>query len=270
MHKSIDLYMNIAQHSNKNAFDQPASHFHNHYEIYFLISGRRRYVIDNEIYDIEAGDIVLIPPMVMHKTQRIPGTLDEEKHERFLYCIQDIPEVTKPVFEKYLYRPDEKSRVYIKDLVEESLNEKGTDEASILLHKLNVQKILLILLKSPENKNVPRRLSQRDRLMQDAASFIKENCHKQISLKDISDRIGFTPEYFSLVFKTAIGFNFVDYLNNMRIAKALSYLTETHMSISAISEMCGFNDSNYFAIVFKKVTGISPTKYRKTIREKNK
>ncbi len=268
MDRSIDLYMKIAQHSNRNAFDQPASHFHNYYEIYFLISGRRRYVIENEIYDIEAGDMVLIPPMVMHKTQRIPGTPDDETHERFLYCVRDIPEVIRPVFENYLYRPDEKSRGQIQGLIEESLNEMGNDEVSTLLHKLNLQKILLALLKSPENKSVPRRLSPRDRLMQEAAGYIKENCHRQISLKDISEKIGFTPEYFSSLFKTAIGFNFVDYLNNMRVARSLSYLTESNMTISEISEICGFNDSNYFAIVFKKVTGTSPTKYRKIMRKK--
>ena len=265
---NIDLYMKIAQHSNQKAFDQASSHFHNYYEIYILLSGRRRYVIDNEIYDIEAGDIVVIPPMIIHKTQHIPETPYDEKHERFLYCVRDLPEVVKPVFDNCLYRPNEKSREYIQALINESLNETGDDEASNLLHKLNLQKILLVLLRSPENKSVPRRLSTRDRLMQEAAGFIKENCHRQISLKDISDRIGFTPEYFSSLFKTAIGFNFVDYLNNMRVAKALSYLSESDKSISEISEICGFNDSNYFAIVFKKIVGISPTKYRKMMREK--
>ena len=161
-----------------------------------------------------------------------------------------------------------KSRGQIQGLIEESLNEMGNDEVSTLLHKLNLQKILLTLLKSPENKSVPRRLSPRDRLMQDAAGYIKENCHRQISLKDISEKIGFTPEYFSSLFKTAIGFNFVDYLNNMRVARSLSYLTESDMTVSEISEICGFNDSNYFAIVFKKVTGTSPTKYRKIMRKK--
>lgn len=267
MFRLIDSYMKIAQHSSRGAFDQTDSHFHRYYEIYCLISGRRRYVIDNEIFDIEAGDIVLIPPMIMHKTQRIPGTPDDEKHERLLYNVYEVPDVLKPAFENYLYRPDDKSKKTIQKLIEESLNEKEDNETSTLLHKLNVQKILLMLLKTPENKSTPRELSERDRLMQNAAGYIKENCHKQINLKDISDMLGFTPEYFSSLFKTAIGLNFVDYLNNMRVAKALTYLTESNVAISEISEKCGFNDSNYFAIVFKKVMGTSPTKYRKMMRE---
>lgn len=251
----------IAQYSQRKDFDQDNSHFHMNYEIYYLISGKRRYIIDNSIYDIEAGDIILIPPMVMHKTQKVPGI--DEHHERLLYNIKEVPDILKPVFEKNFYRPEGNFKKQIKELASESVSEKNRDEASELLHRLNLNKILLILLRMPKEGSVPQMLSERDKIIQAAANYIKENCFKPIALKEISNEFGFTPEYFSSVFKRTIGLSFIDYLNNMRVALSLEYLNKTQMSISEISGKCGFNDSNYFSIVFKKVTGNSPTGYRK-------
>ncbi len=255
----------IAQHTRCKDFDQNDSHFHVNYEIYYLIYGKRRYVVDNSIYDIEAGDIILIPPMVMHKTQRAPGV--DEDHERFLFNVAEIPDILKPVFEKNFYRPNGEYKQKIKELIDESVNEKGTDEKNTFLHTLNLHKILLILSKMPKGKSVRHKLSERDKIIQTAAGYIKENCHKSLTLKEISNDFGFTPEYFSSIFKKAIGLGFVDYLNNMRVAMSFEFLVNTDMPISEISEKCGFNDSNYFTIVFRKVTGKSPTKYRKIMRK---
>ncbi len=255
----------IVQYVQQKNFDQLNFHFHMNYEIYYLISGRRRYVIDNVIYDIEAGDIILIPPMVMHKTQSLPSI--SEHHERFLFNVLEIPDILKPAFAKNFYRPQGEFKKKISELINESLNEKGTDEETHFLHKTNLHKILLLLLKMPKDDFSSCPLSDRDKIMQAAASYIKENCAKPLTLSDISKVFGFTPEYFSSVFKQTIGLNFVDYLNNMRVALSLTYLTNSDMLISEISEKCGFNDSNYFTIVFKKVTGQSPTGYRKLTKE---
>ncbi len=262
MIKAAGADCKIIQYVQNNGMNQKDSHFHINYEIYYLLSGKRRYVINSTIYDIKEGDIILIPPMVMHKTQNPPSS-DENAHERLLFNVFDIPEILTPVFEKNFYRPDGIYKEKIRELIEESLNENLNDEKTEFLHKLNLHKILFILSKMPKDSSVPQKLSERDKIMQNAADYIKENCFKQITLNEISKEFGFTPEYFSSIFKKAIGLSFVDYLNNMRVALSLTYLAREDMSISQISEKCGFNDSNYFAIVFRKVTGTSPTQYRK-------
>ncbi len=270
MLKARGLYVRFAEYSDAQGFIIDESHFHNHYEVYYLIKGRRRYIVENEIYDIQEGDIVVIPPMVMHKTQRLPDTDASEWHQRMLYNLREMPDILKPVFEKRLYRPTGNEKEEIKRLIDESVQEDKVSEEGVFLHKLNAHKILFILLRMPKNETVLQNLCQRDRLIQTVAYYIKEHCNTSISLKEIADEVGFTPEYFSSVFKNAIGLNFVDYLNNMRIARALNLLNATELSISKISEQCGFNDSNYFAIVFKKTVGVSPRAYRNGLKAKNK
>ncbi|MEE1043264.1 MAG: AraC family ligand binding domain-containing protein, partial [Clostridia bacterium] len=58
----------------------PVSHYHSYYEIYYLTKGNVRYFIDNTTYDLSAGDIVLIPPNIIHKT----SVIDDGSSERLL------------------------------------------------------------------------------------------------------------------------------------------------------------------------------------------
>jgi len=94
--------------------------------------------------------------------------------------------------------------------------------------------------------------------------YVAENYQKDISLSLLSDRIGYSDSYLSLIFKQCTGESFVDYVNKFRIQKAKSLLESSALSIAVICEQCGFNSANNFNRVFKKYEGITPGQYRKS------
>jgi len=96
-----------------------------------------------------------------------------------------------------------------------------------------------------------------------AERFIWENYTRKISLKEIADASGLSAPYFSTVFKNEMGENLSNYLNRLRVEKALMMLGETDSPINKISADCGFEDQSWFSKVFKSYTGISPYEYRK-------
>jgi AraC-like DNA-binding protein/ligand-binding sensor protein len=96
-----------------------------------------------------------------------------------------------------------------------------------------------------------------------AERFIWENYTRKISLKEIADASGLSAPYFSTVFKNEMGENLSNYLNRLRVEKALVMLSETDSPINGISAACGFEDQSWFSKVFKSYTGISPYEYRK-------
>ncbi len=261
MQRARGLYVKTAEYNESKGFSEGVSHFHRHYEIYYMLEGRRRYIIENEIYDVVQGDVILVPPMTVHTTTYYPGAPKNERHARLLYNTYEIPEELLSCFDNHFYRPDGEVTEKLKELAQESIEDIKNGNSDGILHKINIQKFLYILFVSKSESLAPQ-LSPTDKAIQKAACYIKENCHKKITLKDMADISGFSREYFSVAFKKSIGSNFNDYLNNMRIARALHLLTETELPISAISEHCGFEDSNYFSYVFKKIAGVSPTKYR--------
>lgn len=75
---------------------------------------------------------------------------------------------------------------------------------------------------------------------------------------------GITPTYFRSIFKSIVNMSPIDYLNHVRVAKALELLQVTSLSISEIASRVGIYDANYFSRLFKKVTGYPP-RYFKSI-----
>ena len=80
-----------------------------------------------------------------------------------------------------------------------------------------------------------------------------------IDFNTAADFMHFTPSYFSRVFKSIAGTTFSEYLNLVKIQKALEMIKEGSASITQISSKCGFDSTRNFNRVFKKLTGLTPT-----------
>lgn len=100
------------------------------------------------------------------------------------------------------------------------------------------------------------------RLVRRVESFVEQHYRRDLSIKEVADYAGLSPNYFSHLFKKASGLSFTDYLNSVRVAKACRLLEETSLKIYEIAEEVGFTDYKYFSTVFRKITGDPPTKYR--------
>lgn len=85
---------------------------------------------------------------------------------------------------------------------------------------------------------------------------------QSISVRKVATALGISAGHLSRVFKRTTGLTFERYLMTQRVEAAKRLLLEPLATISAVSESCGFSDSAYFARVFRKVVGRSPTEYR--------
>jgi len=95
-----------------------------------------------------------------------------------------------------------------------------------------------------------------------AKEYIDKHFNEEISLEDVSRAVNLSPQYFSRFFKQETGENFIDYLTQVRINKAIELLKDKNHTIKEVCFMIGYNDPNYFSRIFKKVTGYSPSEQR--------
>lgn len=95
-----------------------------------------------------------------------------------------------------------------------------------------------------------------------AVDYIKRNYAKKITLEDVANYVFLSPSYFSKIFKEEVDVSFINYLNNIRIENSKRLLLKEELGMIEISEMTGFEDQSYFSKVFKKITGVTPGKYR--------
>lgn len=94
---------------------------------------------------------------------------------------------------------------------------------------------------------------------------IKDQYTENITLTGLSEKYKVSTSHLSSLIKAELGLSFSEYLASKRIQKAKELLADETLSIDSIAEMVGYNDYFYFTKVFKKSTGISPSKYRKNL-----
>jgi len=92
--------------------------------------------------------------------------------------------------------------------------------------------------------------------------LIKSNYMKKLTLEEAARSVYLSPAYFSRIFKLETGTNFTSYLNNVRIEESKKLLRNERINLADIAGMVGYEDQSYFSKVFKKLTGMSPLKYR--------
>ena len=105
--------------------------------------------------------------------------------------------------------------------------------------------------------------------IQRAIDYIKRKYALGLTLEEVAEHAGYSPAYFSRIFREDTGMTFKEYLSELRIEKSKSLLLTSDLSITEISSMLGFNDQSYFCKLFKRATGVTPDKYRKRSRRLN-
>lgn len=107
------------------------------------------------------------------------------------------------------------------------------------------------------------RRSESAKPVREAQRFIQTNFASPIGLENVSERVGFNPTYFSLIFKKETGMNFLEYLTDVRIREAKRLLSDPRKTIADVALEVGYNDVKHFSRVFTRSTGLHPSKYRK-------
>ena len=251
--------------------EMKTAHYHPYYEIYYLVSGTRKFFIDNTIYTVKKGDLIIIPTGAIHRVTYISN----DTHERIVICFSDkfiedfTPHLDPDAFNKCICNSQisipHNRREYIENLLEKIEHENsGIDKYSSLMLKIHFEELLLFIMRYQENADSPEKnIEIEDEIISNAARYIFNNYASAITLNDMAERFNMSPSYFSRKFKHCTGIGFKEYLNTIRIREAASLLLSSDLSISEIAEKCGYEDSNYFGDCFKKIKGISPREYRK-------
>ena len=99
-------------------------------------------------------------------------------------------------------------------------------------------------------------------MFREAVSYIDNHYMERLQLNSMAKLAAMSPTYFSYMFKVLKGLTFVQYVNGLRIKRALNLLRLTDKSVYEIAFESGFNNISHFNRIFKRETGMSPNKYR--------
>lgn len=264
------------------SFFMKDEHFHDHREIYYLVSGERIYFIKDQTYHVSSGDLVLVPENVLHKTSGA-GKLSQS-HERILVNFRKSDIVgLRPDREGEIDRlfndypvlrlnPEEKDAVQgilARLLAEQQDKRPGYEEYSRLLLSELLLQLLRLAGGRPERRDqglAGAAAIKPHREITEAAQYITAHCEERLSLGEIAKRLHISAYYLSHIFPKVTGVTLVAYINRVRIERACELLRETERPITEIAYRVGYQSVTHFGRVFKKAKGISPQSYRRELR----
>lgn len=257
------------------------THWHREMEILYISQGQMDVLIEGNHFIAKEGDLLFIPPNLLHGAlnyQDSPCSFFAIVFDSFFIESHSSDFIQQSYLDPIIKHPAqhivhgtkaipniESLRHYIAQLVDAFALKRNyfelTLKANLLLffHELYQEKELLF----PFDQNNEIKKDVTSYKCKKILLYIEENYNNPITLEDISSHIGFSQEHFCRFFKKNFRLSFFTYLNKMRIMKAEYLLLNTSLKIIDIAFESGFEDPNYFATVFKKEIGLTPTAYRK-------
>ena len=101
-----------------------------------------------------------------------------------------------------------------------------------------------------------------------ARAFFDEHYNEEISIEQYAVSRNMSTSWFNRSFRSAVGTSPMQYILDVRIRNAQTLLETTDYSVTSIAALVGYENPMYFSRLFRKAKGLSPSKYRKTFREK--
>ncbi|MBO7095364.1 MAG: response regulator [Lachnospiraceae bacterium] len=198
-------------------------------------------------------EIAMFRPDVIFTDIRMPGLSGLE-------LLQAIPEVS----------PDSKV-VIITGFAEfsyakEAVQHHAFDYLLKPIKEEDLQRVMTAILKERgEAEDEERKAPVNDKMLYSVVADIWDHYMEDISLTSLAAKYNVSMGSLSKMIKDHLQLNFSDYIASLRIQRAKELLSDETLSIQEIAEIVGYNDYFYFTKVFKKIEGISPSKYRKEI-----
>lgn len=262
---------------NEAQYIRSGSHHHTFYEVFYYLEGHATIFIQGKVYNVQAGDLVLIAPYYVHSTvyhgdtpvARLGLWFNEAFMGRAIYRVLESAGVLQKFTgdARVFHAGSEKKRVV--ELFEQMLEESEREGADSQIMRRAILVTFLVCLHriglDADSHDRPEPRATRS-IVGAVAEYLSERYADEITLPFLSERFGTTPTSLARSFKRETQCTVIEYLQYLRITAAARLLRADEREAPPIAEIAskvGFNNHRHFARVFGKIMGVSPREYRK-------
>lgn len=267
---AIDDLFIVLNHPNAK-FDYPI-HFHSDYEINLVMNTYGTRIVGDSVDSFDSTDLVMLGPNLPHAWK---GEIVEGNHVitiQFSDKLLNFPILEKRLFSsiKQLLLNSQRGISFYKE-TQEKMKEKIIQltcmqgfytvlEFFSILYELSVSPQKTLVSNLYDTKDTIR--TSKSRRIAKVCEYLEQNFVDPIRLGDAAHLVNMSESAFSHFFKKKTNYTFIDYITNLRIAKACQLLSDTTYTVAEICFTCGFNNLSNFIRIFKKKKGSTPNEYR--------
>lgn len=251
---------------------------HNFWEMVYVDSGTVRIDANKKSMSLKQGEVIFHKPNEFHTLcadKKMPSNV-------FVISFECSSESIKFFKEKIMTVPG-KLKKYISLIIEEynetffpmspedvKLELKDTSPVgSQQMIKTYLEQFLILLIRHEQNgKNMrffPSKESMENHLVSQMMNYIDENIYKDISTSEICKQMSCSRAYLSKIFKQETDYTILEYILVQKIKEAKKLIREKNMNFTQISDKLAFDNPHYFSRVFKRITNMTPTDYKKSL-----
>lgn len=255
---------------------------HDFWELVYADKGEIICLSDGKETILREGEVIFHKPSVIHAHRadgkRAPNVFIisfECKNEAMRYFEDRKMAVDKSLL-RFIFAIIEESKktfdlpYFAPELKKMKLLENPTLGGQQLI-KNYLELLLINLMRNETEKNSSEAVflpSERfdERISDRVIGYMNEHISEKLSVDDVCAILHYNKSYVFRQFKKTTGSSLMAYFTQMKVRKAKELLRETDLSVSDISDKLSFDDPNYFSKTFKRVTGYTPSVYRKMRR----
>ena len=254
---------------------------HDFWELCYVEEGEITLVSKKGEEKLKKDQIILIEPNTTHSYFSNKGN----KNKAFVICFESFSHALK-VLSSIKFSLTEIQINCISTIISESKNTFKMNDKDLLevlpspnfagqqVILLNLEYLFIMLIRQLSLERNPEIVFlNKEKFYQDLTEIIikyfSENLNKKLTLDDICKKFNYSRSFLCKKFKEVTGESLIGAFNRMKIEEARKMLLKTDASVSDISCSLGFDEVKYFDYLFKKYTGVSPTKLREIERGKS-
>lgn len=256
------------------------THWHEEAEFTLITEGSATYQINLCSYDVQPDDLVFIPPLLLHSvTRREEHPLYQSEtyvfHMNFLggnatdICSTRylMPLMNEELSVPCLIRPSHPAYVSLRKIFAQisSLFNDPIEGYELAIKALLLQAIFLLLQYGTQNEKRPLTTTTASDKLKTVLDYIHLHYAEPLTVSVLAGQCYFSEYYFMRFFKKHMNMTVVEYINNLRLEKAVELFEQGNTSILEVSLATGFHNLSYFHKVFKHKFHMTPKEFLKAL-----
>ena len=239
-------------------------HTHSHTELFFIVSGKGQFLIQDQSFPVEVNDLVIINPNVPHTED----SLNAQPLEYIVLGVDGIELATSENSNGQFCILDHFESVEISGCLRNILREmeqKNTGYEDICQAYMEILVIRLMRSTALAVQTATQAISG-NRQCAAVRQYIDLHFKEPLTLEQLAEEAHMNKYYLSHAFKREYGISPINYMISRRIDESKYLLAETDLSMSQIAQLLGFSSLSYFSQVFRRIQASTPMEYRQSTR----
>jgi len=239
-------------------------HTHNHMELFYIVGGKGQFLIQDQLYPVNANNLVIINPNITHTED----SLNAQPLEYIVLGIEGIELAVGENSNGHFCILDHFESLEVSTCLRNILREMEMKSPGYEDICQAFMEILIIRLMRSTGLSVPAepQVSTANRQCTAVRRYIDLHFKEPLTLDFLAEEAHMNKYYLSHTFKREYGVSPINYMITRRLEESKYLLAETDLSMSQIAQLLGFSSLSYFSQVFRRTQSVSPMEYRQNTR----